>query len=213
MKKKISPEFLLSLAVCLIPFAISGVFYNRLPEQMAIHFDMNGAPDSYASKFFAAFGIPLLLFFLHIVTWFMLASDPKKQNSSAALKRISRWMLPVLAVAVQALSVAYALGYEINLVHFVMPLLGLIFIMFGNYLPKCRQNYTVGIKLPWTLDDEENWNKTHRMAGYLWTAGGFAVFVNTFFGSFKFLIVIVAVLAIAPMIFSYFLYSNKNERR
>lgn len=60
-----------------------------------------------------------------------------------------------------------ALGYKdvINLNLWTNVLLGIVLIVVGNYLPKCRQNYMIGIKLPWTLDNEENWDYTHRMAG------------------------------------------------
>ena len=89
----------------------------------------------------------------------------------------------------------------------IMPvLIGLIFTIIGNYLPKCKQNYTVGIKIPWTLNSEENWNKTHRFAGWLWTFCGVLIMLTGFFGSFWIFLPIVLLMVIAPCAYSYILH-------
>ena len=75
--------------------------------------------------------------------------------------------------------------------------IGVLFMIIGNYLPKCKQNYTMGIKLPWTLDDEENWNRTHRFAGFLWVAGGVVIAINAFLKwEWLFLVVVFAMVLI-----------------
>jgi uncharacterized membrane protein len=83
-------------------------------------------------------------------------------------------------------------------------------------MPKNRQNYTVGIRIPWTLNDSENWNKTHRMAGFLWITGGIATVIMAFLpmASSVWLIlflVIITLLVMAPIIYSYFLYRRNLE--
>lgn len=90
--------------------------------------------------------------------------------------------------------------------------LGLLFLVLGNYLPKVRQNYTVGIKLPWTLNDETNWNKTHRLAGKLWVVGGLALFIFGLFGieNGSIIFISLAVILVVPMIYSYRLFKNDN---
>ena len=91
-------------------------------------------------------------------------------------------------------------------------LLGVLFIFAGNYLPKSRQNYTVGIRIPWTLDNEENWNKTHRLAGYLWVAGGIVMLLGTLTGwiSTGWIIAAAAVCALVPCIYSFWLHERKG---
>ena len=94
-----------------------------------------------------------------------------------------------------------------------MPLfMGALFVIIGNYMPKCKQSYTIGIKIPWTLNDEENWNKTHRMAGFLWVIGGVVIMATAFLGTFQLLFVVLIPMVIIPFVYSYLLYKkNKTE--
>lgn len=98
-----------------------------------------------------------------------------------------------------------------------------MFIICGNYLPKNRQNYTIGIKLPWTLHDADNWNKTHRLAGYLYIFGGILLIAGAFIfdtssaiSGLSLAVFVVILLVIVPVIYSFLLYnkikgSGKNE--
>ena len=84
--------------------------------------------------------------------------------------------------------------------------IGVLFVIIGNYLPKCKQNYTIGIKIPWTLDNEENWNKTHRFAGFLWVVCGVAIMFTGFFGGVWVFLPISFAMVLAPIIYSYLLH-------
>jgi len=89
----------------------------------------------------------------------------------------------------------------------VMPILvGLTLAIIGNYLPKCKQNYTIGIKIPWTLNSEENWNRTHRFAGRLWMVCGLAIMLTGFIGGFWVFLPIVLLMVLVPFLYSYILY-------
>ena len=88
---------------------------------------------------------------------------------------------------------------------------GVTFIIAGNYLPKCKQNYTIGIKLPWTLNDEENWNYTHRISGKIWVAGGLIVLLTAILKQMWITVVVLSVIAIVPFILSYLFYKKKNK--
>ena len=101
-----------------------------------------------------------------------------------------------------------ALGYKIPLLN-VMPIfVGVIILAFGNYLPKCKQNYTVGIKLPWTLNSEVNWNKTHHLAGYVWMLGGVCMIIGSCIRlqSLPLILSITLLITIVPFLYSYHLY-------
>ena len=87
-------------------------------------------------------------------------------------------------------------------------MVGILFVVIGNYLPKTKQSYTMGIKLPWTLASEENWNRTHRLAGFLWVIGGILLILLTLlrlWNTWTFLLVIIP-MSVVPMIYSYLLY-------
>lgn len=211
MKKKIDLNMVLSCGVCIIPFIMSLIFYPRLPEQIAIHFNFGGEPDNYASKSFVAFCIPLIMLLIHIYVWFKLESDPKKENMSVTLKYIQKWLAPVLAVAMQTAIISYALGGRLEWNFYVLLFLGILFVVIGNYLPKCRQNYTVGIKLPWTLNNRNNWNKTHRVTGYIWITGGFLYIINAFLNIEWLVYAVFIVLVTAPVIYSYCIYKNNID--
>ena len=103
-----------------------------------------------------------------------------------------------------------ALGYPISVDRIGIIFTGLIFIIIGNYLPKCQHNYTVGIKVPWTLNSEENWNRTHRFAGPLWVISGVLFIITSFIGSVVLGVVIILGASFIPMIYSY-LYFKKYE--
>ena len=81
-------------------------------------------------------------------------------------------------------------------------------MIIGNYLPKCKQNYTMGIKIPWTLDNEDNWNKTHRLAGFLWVIGGVLITLNAFLGNEWVFLAITLVMTLVPVGYSYLYYKN-----
>lgn len=104
------------------------------------------------------------------------------------------------------------LGYELDITFFSELFMGLLFIIVGNYLPKARQNYTIGIKIPWTLANEENWNRTHRLAGYMWMICGALIIVIclTGFVQAKWMIGIFLIMILVPCIYSFWLHAKKG---
>jgi uncharacterized membrane protein len=184
--------------------------YDKLPDKMPIHWDIEGNPDNYSSKAFAVIGLPFMMAGLNLITHFALNSDPKRENSSVVLKLIGKLTVPFLSVALVPITLFAGLGYEIPIEKIVPAFVGLLFIIIGNYLPKSKQNYTVGIKLPWTLNNEANWNKTHRLAGYLWIIGGLLMFLNSFLKIYwiPVFFIIISCLIFIPAIYSYILYKN-----
>ena len=211
MKRNIFKDkgFWISSAVCLLPILLSAICYNSLPDQVATHFDVNFSPDGYSPKWQAAFMIPGIMFLVNIFLWFMIENDPKNASINKTLKAFLHWFIPVLSVFTQASILLYALDNTINLIRILPLLIGIMLIFIGNYLPKCKQNYTTGIKLPWTLSSEENWNRTHRFGGKVMVICGFIIALCTFW-KISIIIIISALLAcaLAPAIYSYVLYKK-----
>ena len=116
------------------------------------------------------------------------------------------WLVPVLTVGMEAFSYLTALGKEIRVDIWCSVLMGLLFVVIGNYLPKCKQNYTVGIKLPWTLASEENWNRTHRLAGRIWVGGGILMMLLGFVSFLWVMLSVPVMMALVPILYSYLLY-------
>ena len=205
---KINKKLLvITTILILLPIIIGLVLWEQLPETMATHWGTDNEPNGWTSKVFAVFGIPGIMAALHILCLVVTYADPKKSNIGKKTMGIVYWILPAVSIAVMSATYAYALGTKVNIGMLCCILMGIIFIALGNYLPKAKQNYTFGYKIPWTLDSEENWNKTHRLAGWLMVICGFAFIVNAFILS-EFVFVFCLVAALAPMVYSYILYKK-----
>jgi uncharacterized membrane protein len=197
--------------MCLIPLLIGAVFYNQLPDSIPVHFNIYNQLDNYASKSFALFGIPLILLLLQIVCCAVVNSDPKQMNATPQLQYISRFIIPILGIMTQCLIILYVLNDGINVGKVITVVLGIIFLLIGNYLPKCKQNYTIGIRLPWTLADEVNWRKTHRMAGILMVALSILIIIISLAGYEIWTFAILAIAVITPCIYSYTLFKKGKK--
>ena len=206
MIKKNWKILLITSIVILLPILAGLILWDQLPEQMPFHWDISGEVDDWVSKPVAVFVMPVVLLAFHWLCMLGTAADPKKAQHQEKVLHLIFWMIPVLSVVLHAFTYATALGGEIPMDVFMSVFLGLIFTIIGNYLPKCKQNYTIGIKIPWTLNSEENWNKTHRFAGRLWVVCGIGMMVSGFVGGFWVFFLIALVMVFAPGIYSYVLH-------
>ena len=168
MIKKNKGTVLVTSIVTLIPVLVGLLLWSKLPEQIPSHWNIDGEIDAWSSKPFAVFGFPAILLAIHWVCILVSSADPSSKNYHPKMIQLVLWICPVIGLVLSTLVYAVALGYPLR-VEIIMPLLvGLMLLIVGNLLPKCRQTYTMGIKLPWTLANEENWNKTHRFGGKVW---------------------------------------------
>lgn len=211
MLKKNKITLIVTTLVMLLPIVLGLLLWNHLPDQIPSHWNINGEIDRWSSKAFAVFGFPCILLAIHWLCVLASQADPKSKNYHPTMIRLVLWICPVLSLVLNTLVYTTALGYSLK-VEIIMPLLvGLMFVIVGNLLPKCRQSYTMGIKLPWTLADEENWNKTHRFGGKIWVAGGVITLATAFLGSFWILLGVLIVMVAAPTIYSYSLYRKQKK--
>lgn len=206
MIKKNLKVLIITSIVILLPILAGLILWNQLPEQIPSHWNASGEIDGWSSKVFSVFGIPLILLAAQWLCVLGSAADPKKENHPQKVLHLVLWIIPVLSVLLHVITYSVALGKEVR-VEVVLPVfIGIIFAIIGNYMPKCKQNYTIGIKIPWTLNSEENWNRTHRFAGRLWMVCGLMIILTGFFGGFWVFLPIVLLMVIAPFVYSYVLY-------
>ena len=206
MKKINKKTLILTSVVTLLPIVIGLVLWDKLPDTIPTHFGLDGTPNEWSSKPFTVFGIPSLMLLFHLLCVGVTSMDPKYDQMSKKLFAIVLWICPVCSFLVVFAGYGSVLGWEMNITKFVMIGCGILFMVIGNYLPKCKQNYTMGIRLPWTLDNEENWNSTHRMAGFLWVVGGVLIIINAFLEWNWLFFVIVFAMALIPTVYSYLYY-------
>lgn len=207
MTKRDKRTLILTTLICLLPMLVGAAVYSRLPEAMATHWNFQGEPDGYSSRAFAVFGLTGLVTAINLVLYFALNADPKRANMSPALRTVAQWTCPAVALLAGGTTIAWGLGYELRMERYIPIFMGLIFVIIGNYLPKTKQSYTMGIRLPWTLNSEENWNRTHRFAGFLWVLGGLGFIAVSFIGwSVPVFFILLALMTLPPVVYSYILY-------
>lgn len=209
-KKRLFDKILfITTLVCLLPLIFSAIVYKDLPDTVAIHFNASGNPDNYASKAVAAFLLPLGLALINVVMHLLLNADPKRDDRQR-LRNLSKWIICIVSMLVNPMTLLFALGKDIRIERIIPLFIALLFLVIGNYLPKCRQNYTVGIKLPWTLASEDNWNKTHRFAGWVWTILSIVQLTLLLVMPANLIIffTLVALMAGLPILYSFILYTR-----
>ena len=210
MLKKYKKTLLITSAVILLPIAVGFIYWDRLPDPMATHFGMNNEADGFTGKAFAVFGLPLLMLAVQWISAFVTMHDPRRQNISGKLFTMILWLIPVITLVGSAYLYVYNLGHRPNMAVFSRLLLGIVFLVVGNYLPKIRQNYSIGIKVPWTLADEDNWNRTHRLAGALWMGCGLCLCILALTGneSLFWTLVPIVIATAVPVIYSFLQYRS-----
>lgn len=208
-KIKFKKESVISVIISILLFALVNLlFYKKMPETLPTHWGFNNKIDGYSSKFTTLITTPLLLIFLNIFSCFMLDNDPKNKDKNNFVITIGKATIPLVMLITFVISVFYGLGKKINVMVIIYIFVGFLLILIGNYLPKTKRNYTVGIKLPWTLNSDENWNKTHRLAGYFFILGGIFFLLTPFIGNEYLIFLTFMIIGIIPAIYSFYLYKN-----
>lgn len=212
MIKKHIKTIIITSVLTLTPMLVGIILWNKLPQLLPTHFDINNNPDSYSSKAFVVFGMPFIMLAMHIVCIFATKLDPKNKNYSDKVFTLILYIIPAVSLIMCAMIYPVALGKEIRVGFIVCLFLGLLFTVTGNYLPKCKPSYTVGIKLPWTLEDSENWTKTHSLAGKIWVVGGLIIMAMAFTENPVILFTVLFVMVLVPTVYSYILFKNKKDK-
>lgn len=206
MIKKNLKVLIITSIIILLPMVAGIALWNQLPDSVPIHWNGKGEVDGWASKAMAVFGLPILMLALQWICVLATSADPKKQNHPQKVLQLIFWLIPVLTVVLSVIIYATAMGGKVRVEMLLPVLMGVLFIAIGNYLPKCKQNYTIGIKIPWTLHSEENWNKTHRLAGFVWVVGGILMMLSGFLGGIWIVLGVAIVMVFVPLVYSYILH-------
>lgn len=211
IKKKAT--VIVSTLCIFLPVLIGILLWDRLPEQIPNHWGIDGQVDGWSSKEFAVFAQPCILAAVHWLCIFASSMDPKRKAHESKMGTLVLWISPMISLVMGSVSYTTAMGYALLDISLIMCiLLGVMFVVLGNYLPKCRHNYTMGIRLPWTLADEANWNATHRMAGWVWILCGVLMIATAFLGNFWILPGIMVVAVLVPVVYSYCYYRKCGQK-
>ena len=172
--------FALSCLITILPSVAALILRNFLPEEMALHWGADGIADRFGDPFPLLLLFPLFFLALHLTCVFSALWTVRRKKQSPKILNMTFWIIPALSLTVGAVLFSVAFRWERKIPFLVTAFLALLMIIIGNYMPKCKQNRTLGIKLPWTLANEENWRKTHRLAGILWVICGILILPSAF---------------------------------
>lgn len=129
-------SFVITSIVCLLPILLGLSLWNRLPETMAIHFDFYGNPDNFASRGFVVFGLPVMMVLLQGICCLISDFNAHKHGERKKFETAMKWLIPGLTVTLQIITLGYGLGWNIDIRKSVCFILGIMFLVIGNYLPK-----------------------------------------------------------------------------
>ena len=206
-------NIILSCIILVAPMIFGMIVWNKLPESMPIHWGVHGEVNGWSSKPFAVFVLPLLILAIHGVCIFASRKDFRNKKQSPKVMGLVLWICPLLSVMANSLTYAVALGKEINVLFVVSLTMGALFVIIGNYLPKCQQNRIVGIRIIWTLKNEANWNATHRFAGKVWVIGGLLLMASSLlpYSILPWTMITLLVVFIGlPVLYSYRFYKKEG---
>ena len=206
MKIKINKKLVLFTSILiLLPSLVGCVFWNQLPEEIPTHFNLLGQADGYNHKMSAIFGLPTLMLLMHWLLLFIMIKDPKSSNISSKIQLLIYWIIPFVSCLSMISIFGESLGYSTMSGLLAQIFMGVVMIVIGNYLPKTHRNYIIGIRLPWTLENDENWRKTHRLAGKIWVLGGLLLFLNSFVQLYVYWVFFLTLffVVIIPSVYSY----------
>ncbi|WPO79057.1 SdpI family protein [Flavobacterium sp. KACC 22761] len=205
------------IGIVLTPFVYLALIWNSLPEKVPVHWNFKGEIDQWGSKFallFLVLLLPVLMYFL------LLAAskiDPKKRISLMGRKFYQLRFFLILFMSVMASFFIYiAKNQSFSSPNLIYVAVGILLIIFGNYFKVIQPNYFIGIRTPWTLENQQVWKATHAFAGKLWLAAGFVIILGgLIFPGFTFskpFIGIGVAIAIIPMIYSYFKFKSLDDK-
>lgn len=214
---KISP-FATVIILIFIPIGYAFYLYPSLPNSIPIHFNMKGEVDGWGDRE-SIFLLPVILGAVSLMSFALLSNlksiDPKRSAKidDGQYKKMALFLVAFLSSL--SLVIMYSTAHQgIKIEQLLFPLLGLFFTGLGSFMPKIKQNYFAGFRLPWTLENEDNWNVTHQLAGKVWMIGGAIQFLTGLLlegaWAFGIFISLVVVMVLVPSLYSYLYFRKKS---
>jgi uncharacterized membrane protein len=198
--------FIITSIVCLLPILFGVALWNDLPDFMAIHFDINGNPDNFASKGFAVIALPGIMLAGQVLCCFVTDVNAKKHGKRKKFELVLKWIMPVMSTVLQTITVGFGLGWNVDIRKPVVLLVGTIFVVVGNYLPKLDyvKNYNL---------DTYKARKINRFMGFASVIMGLLFMLSIFFDAIVSVIVLITmfVCMLVCVIYSVVVIKSKKQ--
>ena len=196
------------VGLVLLPFVYLAFVWNQLPEEVPVHWNFKGEIDRYSNKT-SLLLIPILLPLLTYLIFTIIPKIDPKNNLNKMGNKFQKLKFALTAfMSVLALFIIYsAKNQSLGNPNYLILLVGLLYIILGNYFKTIKPNYFIGIRTPWTLENDYIWQKTHKFGGILWFFGGLIIIIlslvlDTNLNNIFFL-GISAVITILPILYAY----------
>ncbi len=210
---KFSKSEVVITGIILLSFAIGGYFYPQMPERMASHWNSQGQVDGYMSKFWGLFFMPLISIGLSLLLALIPRKDPLKVNIERFKKYYYGFMILVILFLfyLYLLTILWNLGIKFNMIQLLAPAFGILLYSCGILIEKAKRNWSIGIRTPWTLSNENVWDKTHLVGGKLFKVAGIIALIGVFFRGYAIFFILIPVILVAffTVIYSYFEYQRE----
>jgi uncharacterized membrane protein len=191
--------------------------YPLLPEQIPVHWGLSGDVDGWTAKWPGAFMAPALALGIWLLLQVLPKVDPRRRNYERFQE--TYWVLVNVIIGfiglVHVLSLGTALGWPIAVPRVILVLVGLLFVALGNYLPRLRPNWWMGIRTPWTLENDRVWRDTHRLGGKTFVVAGLLMMIAAFLPPALALAAMVGAMLLGagvPLVYSYVLWRREQRR-
>lgn len=204
------PLWLATVAV----LGATALAYPSLPQEIPIHWNLYGEADGYAAKFWGAWLLPAigLATYLSLVAGLHVLPRTEKLREDGVVLQVVRVSGPFFLLALQAVILASWLGLQLSILDVVYVAVGALYVLLGNFLPRVKPNWLFGIRVPWTLESDEVWYRTHRLAGPIWVVGGLSLLltplVPTAVGKSVYFFAVTGALILVPVVSSYRWYRS-----
>lgn len=204
-----------SVVVILAMAVLSVYFYPQLPERVASHWNAAGTPDDTMSRLWGVLLIPLIAIGVFVLLKAVPFIDPKRHNIAEFRKYYDGFIVVMLLflLYVHALVLVWNVGVGFHITRVMIPGLAVLFFYIGVMLRHAKQNWTVGIRTPWTLSDDRVWEHTHILGGRLFIAASIILLGGVLFPSHLvwFVVAPLVLVALVTTVYSYFLYNRYHR--
>ncbi len=210
MKNNVLKEIILVI-VALVPIIYLGFVWKQLPESIPIHWNINGMADKWTDKQ-GLFLTVFLLVLVSYVCWILIQQlGRKKWVAQLGGKFYQIRFAFSVFISLIAIYIIYSAGATITNISVITLLIGSLLAITGNHIHSVKPNYFVGVRTPWTLQNEEVWRKSHQFSSKLLLFSGLFIVAISLFSeqhNFVFFIIIITVVCIASVLHSYLVYKQ-----
>jgi len=208
-----------TIALIIIGLALlaGAILWDKLPDQMASHWNVNDEVDGTMPKFWGVFLMPLITLGMLVLFLVLPGMDPLKANIAQFRESFNLFIVLIVAFMLytHGLTLAWSLGYQdFKMSAAMLPFMGVLFIAIGFMLRKAKRNFFIGIRTPWTLSSDSVWDKTHQVGSVLFMVSGAMAIIGGFFGGTAAFWLMFAPLigsSLFLVVYSYVLYRGETK--